>query len=105
MIMIDHQPRYGVRASVILLLLMSAMTFAVPREVFDPHVGVDLDIFCRLYVTFLSENPESYDIEMIFQTDMPTDMAIPSDEPAPVNYSRFGPRLRGPPNPLASFLC
>jgi len=29
------------------VIVVSAMTFALPREFFDPHLGVDVDIFCK----------------------------------------------------------
>jgi hypothetical protein len=29
------------------LLLFSCMTFCVAKEVYDPHVGVQVDIFCK----------------------------------------------------------
>lgn len=31
----------------IALLLFSCMTFCVAKEVYDPHVGVQVDIFCK----------------------------------------------------------
>lgn len=35
----------------VFLLICSGMTFCVAKEVYDPHVGVALDIFCKsLYV-------------------------------------------------------
>ena len=33
---------------VIVFLLLTAMSFGLPRETFDPHIGVDYDIFCQL---------------------------------------------------------
>ncbi len=41
----------------IAVLALSAMTATLPREFFDPHLGLDIDIFCISYVTFVSDVP------------------------------------------------
>ncbi len=33
---------------VVLLLAFTFISFALPKETFDPHLGVDYDIFCQL---------------------------------------------------------
>lgn len=38
-----------IKVIAVAVLLLSACTFFVPRETFDPHIGFDDDIFCRLY--------------------------------------------------------
>ncbi len=29
------------------ILLVSALTFFLPKETFDPHIGINVDIFCK----------------------------------------------------------
>ncbi len=36
-------------AVVVALLLPIVLTLTIPRETFDPHLGVDYDTYCRLY--------------------------------------------------------
>jgi len=31
----------------VLILCVSFLTLFLPKEVFDPHIGIDLDIFCK----------------------------------------------------------
>ncbi len=38
---------------VVTLLLLSTMSLALPREFYDPHPGVEYDIFCRNYIMFM----------------------------------------------------
>lgn len=33
----------------LVVLCLSAMTFMLPRETFDAHIGTDYDIFCKMY--------------------------------------------------------
>jgi ABC-type antimicrobial peptide transport system permease subunit len=37
------------------IILCSIMSFSLPRETFDPHCGVDTDIFCRAYFQIISD--------------------------------------------------
>ena len=37
-----------------LIIVFSAMTFWLPRETFDPHIGVDYDIFCQVFCNLAS---------------------------------------------------
>ncbi len=46
-----------IRSLAVAVLVMSTLTVTLPREFFDPHLGVDNDIFCILYVTFISDAP------------------------------------------------
>lgn len=45
----------------LIFLLLMAMTFFLPRETFDPHIGTDFDIFCRTYAGMSID----YDIPII----------------------------------------
>jgi hypothetical protein len=35
------------RRTAILVLFVSFLTLFLPKEVFDPHIGIELDIFCK----------------------------------------------------------
>ncbi|HSV97246.1 MAG TPA: hypothetical protein VLM75_09970 [Spirochaetota bacterium] len=35
------------RRGAVVVFLLSAMTFFLPRETFDPHFGVGADVFCK----------------------------------------------------------
>lgn len=37
------------------ILILSALTFFLPKEVFDPHIGIDVDIFCKSMSNFASD--------------------------------------------------
>ena len=42
------------KGTALILAIITACTFLLPREVFDPHPGVDTDIFCRTMSVFNS---------------------------------------------------
>jgi hypothetical protein len=35
------------RGLAICILIVSALTFFLPKETFDPHIGINVDIFCK----------------------------------------------------------
>ncbi|MCU0845456.1 MAG: hypothetical protein MUC76_11065 [Spirochaetes bacterium] len=49
----EEKSSHALRALSLGVFLASALTFALPREYFDPHPGVGLDIFCKS-LTFMS---------------------------------------------------
>ena len=51
-----------------IILILSALTFFLPKEVFDPHLGVDVDIFCRTMSDFASD----YIVAEIFDNEYTT---------------------------------
>lgn len=49
----DNRFSSEVRVMIILFILVSSMYVMLPKEVFDPHVGIEYDIYCIVY-TLLS---------------------------------------------------
>jgi hypothetical protein len=49
----DNRFSAEVRVAIILFILVSSMYMMLPKEVFDPHVGIGYDIYCIAY-TLLS---------------------------------------------------
>lgn len=43
----------GVRGAIVLFILASLLYIMLPKEIFDPHVGIEYDIYCIVY-TLLS---------------------------------------------------
>ncbi len=41
--------RVYVQGVIMSILMPLLLTLSLPREYFDPHIGVDRDLFCRLY--------------------------------------------------------
>ncbi|MBP7603846.1 MAG: hypothetical protein KBA15_07965 [Spirochaetes bacterium] len=60
---IPGKSRAGLKTVVFAVLFLSAMTFALPRETFDPHPGVGADVFCKSLYSF---GQESQDAESLF---------------------------------------
>jgi ABC-type antimicrobial peptide transport system permease subunit len=42
------------RIIAIIALSLSIISFSLPREYFDPHIGIDTDIFCKAYFSICS---------------------------------------------------
>ncbi|MCU0845452.1 MAG: hypothetical protein MUC76_11045 [Spirochaetes bacterium] len=49
----------------VVVFLLSAMTFFLPRETFDPHLGVGVDVFCK---SLYSIGDESQDADGLIDT-------------------------------------
>ena len=45
------QKKWGV----VFILIITALTFFLPKETFDPHLGIDVDIFCKSMTDFGSD--------------------------------------------------
>lgn len=54
----------------ILFIVLSAMSFSLPKETFDPHLGVDYDIFCQLssYI-IIDKILNSYQLPKLFSIE------------------------------------
>jgi len=57
--------RAWLKGAVVVLFLLSAMTFFLPRETFDPHLGVGADVFCK---SLYSIGNESQDADTLVDT-------------------------------------
>ena len=44
----ERHRRKILRRVTIIVLALSLGSFSLPREYFDPHLGIDFDIFCQL---------------------------------------------------------
>ena len=60
---------------VVLFLVATFMSFALPRETFDPHLGIDYDIFCQLS-SYMNVDPGSIGWVVAFSPPVPEPLHI-----------------------------
>jgi len=53
------------RIMTLVILGVSLLTLLLPKEVFDPHIGIDLDIFCKS----LDAIGDSIEIPLLFHNE------------------------------------
>lgn len=50
------------KSAAIAVFFLSAMTFFLPRETFDPHLGVGADIFCKSLYSIGNDSQDAGDL-------------------------------------------
>mgnify|MGYP007005258879 CR=1 FL=1 len=89
--------RTTMRAVALFILTGSVFTFALPKEFFDPHMGIDYDVYCRLYDASRADS---------FILEAPSIIFCAHEEDLPQAKEQFRPlyinstnEIRGPPLP------
>lgn len=61
------------RLIIVLMIFFSCMTFCVAKEVYDPHIGVQSDIFCKSLYALGEEckAPEDLFFTIVVENMMP----------------------------------
>ncbi len=83
------------KGTALILAIITACTFLLPREYFDPHPGVDTDIFCRTMSVFNSgilSNADNHHVPVYIFAILVMKEIIPVDE----NF-RLYKSIRAPP--------
>jgi len=69
MFIIHHQHKLSVKRYIaVAVLFLTALSFSLPREFFDPHIGIDYDIFCQLS-SYINSDLQDLDSCEIIETE------------------------------------
>jgi len=69
MFIIHHQHKLSVKRYIsVAVLFLTALSFSLPKEVFDPHIGIDYDIFCQLS-SYINSDFQDLDLCEILETE------------------------------------
>ncbi len=96
--MMDSNQEKPSAALIIALLVPLTITLTIPREYFDPHAGVDYDIYCRLYYGVAAQDPACTAIVLFFR-QLTVEPIIEHKVAATISLSSRTRIIRAPPRP------
>lgn len=78
----------------VILLVLSCMTFCVAKEVYDPHTGTGVDIFCKTLFAIGDDFDTAYVPENRFSLST---LEIQNNTTCYPQYQRSVDQIRAPP--------